>query len=132
MLAVMHFFKPSLLILMIFGMFMIIAVISQLQAWGTNAQMAGKPKPPFHDQLRPYLFISIIYVFSVLPLFYLALYSTTILPGEMVVEMIEPFSPVWILAHVTYFYLASCVAAYIIRHIKWDNESWRRAQGITS
>ncbi len=123
---IMLFFKPNLLILAVFGIFIAIAVVAQFQAWGDSARMAGKPKPPFYDELRPFLFVSVIYLFSIIPIFFLGLLSTLFLPGE------EAFSPVWIIAHVVYFYVLSCFVAIIWRNVK-DNDLWRqRVQKIRS
>jgi hypothetical protein len=132
--AIVSFFRPSLLVIILTAAMLSIAIPAQFQRWSPNSDeviIASKPKPPFYDELAPYPFY-LIYVYLMIPASFVgamgwifSLWGLYDLPAGMT----TPFGAI---LHLIYFYVLSCFVALVYRNIK-DNERWhQRVQNIKS
>ena len=115
---VLEFFKPSPVVVSSLALLVLLAVIT------------GYPWDLSQEQKRViWYFPSLVWLFLTLPLLII---SWATVPSFLNPPLVDIFTPVGAVSSVVYYYLLSCVVAYVIRSIKWDNVAWKRAQGIQS
>jgi hypothetical protein len=119
---VVDFFKPRGLTVALFAVLILIAVIFQLRTTIGNTLGIGE------DSLF-FWYFGLLWFLPSVPLLLLSWAMTNQFFNTPLLEILTPIGGA---AGVIYYYLLSCFISYLFRSIKWDNESWRRAQGIRS
>lgn len=105
------FFKPDWQKLLLFSMFILIAVGGKIQAWGFDDD--PQTKPPLYDFLRPYPFW-LVWVFSMVPLLIISA------PFRSLAQNLglDVFHRLWWTVLVVYYYVVSCSFFYLINLFK--------------
>jgi hypothetical protein len=115
--AVSQFLKPEWRRLLLFALFLAIAVGGKIQAWAFSDL---PPKPPLYDLLRP-LPIWPIWMFLLLPL------ALVTYPLRLVGIDVMAGSPwLFITANLIYFYLLSCL---VMAGLDWARARRRSQRG---
>jgi hypothetical protein len=111
--VVSRFLKPEWRRLLLFTIFMAIAVGGRIQAWAFSDV---PPKPPLYDLLRP---------FPVWPLWMLLLMPLALvsLPLRLLgIDVMGGAPWLFIMANLSYFYLLSCL---VIAGFDWARARWK-------
>jgi hypothetical protein len=116
--AIVAFFKPSLPIIIVMGMFLGISIPAQFQRWGMDEQIMGVPKPPFYDELQPFPF-RLVYAWLMIPAAFVGVWGWAL----SIPLPIQLFTPAGAILHVVYFYILACFVGLLWRYIK-DDEGW--------
>ncbi|MBW4640716.1 MAG: hypothetical protein KME05_21320 [Gloeocapsa sp. UFS-A4-WI-NPMV-4B04] len=100
------FLKPGFRKLLLFSVFILIAVGGQIQAWGFDDD--PQTKPPLYDFLRPYPFW-LVWGFSIIPLIII---ST---PFRSLIQNINSGLTyyLWWIGLIVYYYILSCFFFYL-------------------
>ena len=107
-----QFFKPDLMKIVLFMIFMFIAFAGYTQSWVFSGKDMGSPKPPLFDLLAPFPFW-VVWVFLLLPLALLSNLIVTVGDYDMDFIMRGPFWPFGII-NVIYFYMLSCLIIFVV------------------
>lgn len=100
------FLKPDFRKLLLFSVFILIAVGGQIQAWGFDDD--PQTKPPLYDLLRPYPFW-IVWIFSMIPLVIISA------PFRSLIQNINSGLTyyLWWIGLIVYYYILSCFFFYL-------------------
>jgi len=101
--------RPDWRKILLFTIFVAIAIGGMIQAWAFNDV---PPKPPLYDLLQPFP-IWPIWMFLLVPLALLALLGLDIMGGP---------SWLFIVTNIIYFYLLSCL---LVAGSRWIKARWR-------
>ncbi|MGH9877994.1 MAG: hypothetical protein ACRD5H_10185 [Nitrososphaerales archaeon] len=120
--AIKSFLRPRRLTIALLATFILVAIIFQLRSPIGNALGIEK------DSLF-FWYFGLTWYFPNMPLLLL---SWAMTHQFFNTPLLEIFTPMGAGAAAIYYFLLSCFISYVFRSIKWNNESWRRAQGIKS
>ena len=112
--SIKHFLKPDWRRLILFAIFVAVAVGGSIQAWAFSDI---PPKPPLYDQLRPFP-VWPMWMFLLIPLALLAL------PLKFIgIDLMGGPPWLFITANLIYFYLLSCFGVIVFDWIKTRRKS---------
>ena len=110
--SIKRFLKPDWRRLILFAIFVAIAVGGEIQAWAFSDI---PPKPPLYDLLRPFP-IWPMWMFLLMPLALLAL------PLRLIgIDLMSGPPWLFITANLIYFYLVSC---FVVIAVDWTKIRW--------
>ena len=101
------FLKPDFRKLLLFSVFILIAVGGKIQTWAFDDD--PQIKPPLYDFLRPYPFW-LVWIFSMVPLMIISTPFRTLTQNIR----LDLMHHLWWIGLVVYYYVLSCSFFYLI------------------
>jgi hypothetical protein len=131
--ALIAFFKPSLPIIIMMGIFLSISIPAQFQRWSMEEQIMGVPKPAFYDELQPYPFIKLIYSWFMIPAAFIGVTTRALADNGIPIALPTlMFTPAGGIFHAIYFYILACIVGLFWRNMKANGAWHERPQKVRS